>query len=159
LVGEDGAHAAWLLAQHADLNPEFQRRCLEFLRQAAERCEASAADLAHLTDRVLLASGSPQLYGTQTTVRNGRYVPQRLRHPEAVDVRRAAIGLHPMAMDLDRDEPPRPARSVCPGCGAPVEVQLPEPDETTRFGCPACGATGSVRTRRTTVLTGSSVAI
>jgi hypothetical protein len=31
MVGEDGAHAAWLLAQHADQDPAFQRRCLELL--------------------------------------------------------------------------------------------------------------------------------
>jgi hypothetical protein len=26
-VGEDGAHAAWLLVQHAAADPKFQRRC------------------------------------------------------------------------------------------------------------------------------------
>jgi len=52
LVGADGAHAAWLLAQHADLSPLFQRRFLELLRHAVERGEASSADLARLTDRV-----------------------------------------------------------------------------------------------------------
>src|SRR5258708_380628 len=28
LVGEKAAHAAWLLVQHADADPAFQRRCL-----------------------------------------------------------------------------------------------------------------------------------
>ena len=37
LVGEDGAHAAWLLVQHADLDPAFQAECLPLLRAAAER--------------------------------------------------------------------------------------------------------------------------
>ncbi len=31
LVGDDGAHAAWLLVQHADLDREFQKRCLKLL--------------------------------------------------------------------------------------------------------------------------------
>jgi hypothetical protein len=151
LVGEDGAQAAWLLVQHADLNPGFQRRCLELLRHAVERGEASPADLAHLTDRVLLASGEPQLYGTQVTVREGQYVPARLHDPETVDTRRAAVGLGPIAEHLgralDRHGAPQPARQACPRCGEPIELWPPEPGETTRFDCPACGATGTVHAR------------
>jgi len=151
LVGEDGAHAAWLLAQHADLDPAFQRRCLELMWLAVERGEASPVDLAHLTDRVLLASGEPQLYGTQVTVQEGQYLPARLQDPETVDARRAAVGLDPIAAHpgraLDRQGSPRSARRPCPGCGEPIEVRLPRPGEATRFKCPACGATGAVRAR------------
>jgi hypothetical protein len=46
LVGEDGAHAAWLLAQHADRDPAFQRRCLDLLTQAVAGREASPVELA-----------------------------------------------------------------------------------------------------------------
>jgi hypothetical protein len=35
VVGEDGASAAWLLAQHADCDPGFQRHCLDLLTVAA----------------------------------------------------------------------------------------------------------------------------
>src|SRR5689334_22353201 len=31
VVGTDGANGAWLLAQHADADPAFQRRCLGLL--------------------------------------------------------------------------------------------------------------------------------
>jgi len=31
VVGEDTAHATWLLAQHADRDPAFQHRCLDSL--------------------------------------------------------------------------------------------------------------------------------
>jgi Sulfotransferase family len=151
LVGDDGAQAAWLLAQHSDLNPAFQRRCLELLRHAVERGEASPADLAHLTDRVLLACGEPQLYGTQVTVREGQYVPAQLRDPETVDARRAAVGLDPIAAHLgralERHGPPKATRRACPDCGEPIEVWLPEPGGTTRFKCPVCCATGTVHTR------------
>lgn len=35
LVGEEGAWAAWLVAQHAIGNPPFMRNCLFLLKQAA----------------------------------------------------------------------------------------------------------------------------
>lgn len=38
LVDTDGAHSAWLLAQHAPL--DFQQRCLPLLRQAVEKGDA-----------------------------------------------------------------------------------------------------------------------
>jgi hypothetical protein len=150
LVGDEAAHAAWLLAQHADLNLGLQRRFLELLERAVERGDASPADLAYLTDRVLLASGDLQLYGTQLTVHEGQFVPARLRDPESVDARRAAVGLDPIAAHLGRAPDhlgsARSARRACPGCGEPVEVWLPAPGGSTRFKCLACGATGSVRT-------------
>src|SRR5947207_306251 len=90
LVGEEGAHAAWLLAQHADRRPGLQRRCLQLLEAAVAAGEAAAADLAYLTDRVLLASGEAQIYGTQFTAQDGRYVACRLRDPKTVDDRRAS---------------------------------------------------------------------
>jgi hypothetical protein len=40
LVGEDGAQAAWLLVQHADRDPAFQRLCLEPLNGAVRAGEA-----------------------------------------------------------------------------------------------------------------------
>ena len=36
LVGSDGSSAAWLLAQHADLNPEFQKYVLTLLEPLAK---------------------------------------------------------------------------------------------------------------------------
>jgi hypothetical protein len=32
LVGEDGADAAWLIAQHSDLDPEFQQEALNLIK-------------------------------------------------------------------------------------------------------------------------------
>jgi len=64
LVGEDGARAAWLLAQHADEDPDFQLRCLE-LMSCADPAEVDAVNLAYLTDRVQLALGQEQTFGTQ----------------------------------------------------------------------------------------------
>jgi hypothetical protein len=82
MVGGDGEHAAWLLAQHADSDPEFQRICLDLVTQAVACSEALPTELAYLTDRVLLAEGKPQEYGTQFEGHEGRWVPRRLRDRE-----------------------------------------------------------------------------
>ena len=96
LVGEDGAQAAWALAQHADADPAFQSECLELLGRAVAQHEASPLSLAWLTDRVRLAHGDGQLYGTQFTFRDGRWKPQQLAD-DKVDERRRALGLDSLA--------------------------------------------------------------
>ena len=83
LVGTDGAHAAWLLAQHADADPAFQRQCLGLIGAAVEAGEASLLEYAYLTDRVLLAEGRSQVYGTQVTRRDGAWVPRGPARPGA----------------------------------------------------------------------------
>jgi hypothetical protein len=151
LAGEEGAHAAWLLAQHADRYPEVQQQCLKLLEQAVAAGEASAADLAHLTDRVLLASGKLQRYGTQITARDGKFMPCRLMNPDTVDARRAVVGLEPieahLARALDLYGPPRPACMPCPSCKAECEIWLPEMGGTSSARCSSCGYVISLRAR------------
>ena len=96
LVGTDGANTAWLLVQHADADPEFQRRCLDLMAKLPKD-EVSQSNLAYLTDRVLLAEGKMQLYGTQFTVVAGKWKPRPLEDEPNVDQRRAEVGLPPLA--------------------------------------------------------------
>ena len=93
LVGRDGAHAAWILVQHADLDPAFQRRCLELLEQAGAAHDASPPGYGYLYDRVAVADKRPQRYGTQFM--DGK--PQPIEDEANVDARRKAIGLGTMA--------------------------------------------------------------
>jgi hypothetical protein len=97
LVGEDGALAAFLLVQHADRDPQFQKKCLPLLEAAVQAQEASAGNLAYLTDRVLLAEGKPQRYGSQFQTVGGKSVPLTLEDPDNVDARRESVGLPPLA--------------------------------------------------------------
>jgi hypothetical protein len=96
LVGKDGSHAAWLLVQHSDADPKFQRKCLDLMAKLP-KSEVSQMDLAYLTDRVLLAEGKEQVYGTQFTVSGGKWEPRPLMDPANVDKRRAEVGLPPLA--------------------------------------------------------------
>jgi hypothetical protein len=96
-AGEDGAAAAWLLAQHADRDPARQQRYLDALRGAAGQGEASPSHLAYLEDRVRVNAGRPQLYGTQFTETGGEVRPSPIEDPHRLDERRAEAGLEPFA--------------------------------------------------------------
>jgi uncharacterized protein DUF6624 len=95
-VGDDGAHAAWLLVQHADAEPKFQRQCLDLMTRLPKE-QVSLRNVALLTDRVLLHEGKKQIYGTQFEVVEGRYQPRPLEDEANVDRRRAEMGLEPLA--------------------------------------------------------------
>lgn len=96
LAGEDGAHAAWLLVQHAD--PSFMAQCLPLMEHATSIGEASAKDCAYLLDRVRMNQGKPQVYGTQfTSGADGQLVLYPIEDAEHVDERRRAVGLPTMA--------------------------------------------------------------
>jgi hypothetical protein len=97
LVGEEGAGAAWLLAQHADRDPARQRVFLRALRDAVAQGEASPAHLAYLEDRVRVNAGQLQLYGTQFTVADGELGPRPIEDRDRLDERRAEAGLEPFA--------------------------------------------------------------
>ena len=98
LVGEDGEEAAWVLAQHADLDPDFQAEALELLRDAVAEGQASPGNLAYLEDRVAVAQGRPQVYGTQMGCRKKGPVPATpIEDPAGLDERREEAGLPPHA--------------------------------------------------------------
>ena len=111
-VGAEGAHHAWLLAQHADRRPDFQRDVLRRMEAAVAQGEAEGSDLAYLTDRVRLAAGEPQVYGTQVSMGDdGEPHPINLGNPDHVDARRAAVGLMPLEEYLDYFRPGHGAHS------------------------------------------------
>ncbi len=106
MVGEEASRAAFLLAQHADHDPDFQASMLPLLVGAAEAGEASQVDVAYLTDRVRVKQSLPQLYGTQYGVAedasgsvllddDGKptYLLPVVEDLENLDQRREAVGL------------------------------------------------------------------
>jgi hypothetical protein len=108
----DGADAAWLLVQHADADAKFQRECLDLMaRMPAD--QVSRTRLAYLTDRVLLAEGKKQVYGTQFQSVNGKWVPRELEDQAHVDERRSKVGLNTLAeyvRQLEAAYGPAPAK-------------------------------------------------
>ncbi len=103
LVGDEGANAAWLIVQHAIANPELQRRCLPMLREAVAQGEAEPAHVAYLGDRICFFERRPQRYGTQFDWdENGQMSPWLIDDPEGVDERRRAVGLGPLAENVEQ---------------------------------------------------------
>jgi hypothetical protein len=108
-VGKKSAYNFFLLVQHADAHPDFQRKVLHMMLPEVKRKNAAPVDYAYLTDRIAINSGQLEEYGTQV-----RYtgdvgkdfskviaVPVSLRDPKNVDKRRAAIGMEPLQNYLD----------------------------------------------------------
>ena len=106
-VGEKSSSNFWLLVQHADAHPEFQRQVLRLMLAQVQRKNASPRNYAYLTDRVAEASGQPQEYGTQVTYKGpgiGRAEPRSLRDPQNVNKRRAAIGMETLEEYLRKND-------------------------------------------------------
>jgi hypothetical protein len=87
------SQTAFLVLQHAD--HASQRKYLPQLREAVKRHDAVGSDLAMLEDRVRVADGKPQLYGTQLAINPLRFEP--IEDEAHVDERRGSVGLPPMA--------------------------------------------------------------
>jgi hypothetical protein len=103
LVGEDGCDAAWIIVQHAVLEPDFQRCCVPLLETAVAAEEVPRWQLAYLKDKVLKMNGEPQLYGMQYVVgENGKSVPYKIHDEANVDARRREAGLPTMEENTKR---------------------------------------------------------
>jgi hypothetical protein len=100
-VGARAASAAFILAQHADQDPAFQKECLALMEAGAAAGEVDRGDVAYLTDRVLCAEGKPQRYGTQLTLVAGVLQPQPIEDTGQVDKRRRSVGLPPLEEYLE----------------------------------------------------------
>ena len=98
IAGEDGAEAAWIVAQHAISLPAFQRRCLALISELTDRGDVPLRHRAYLTDRIRFNERRPQVYGTIFDWdEEGALSPWTLESPESVDALRARAGLHPLA--------------------------------------------------------------
>lgn len=95
-VGQQASETAWLLVQHADRDPAFQAEILSFLKTDAT--PSGRKNYAYLFDRVAVNASRPQSYGTQgRCVGPGRWEPLEVEAPDQLDVRRASVGLPPLA--------------------------------------------------------------
>ena len=97
-AGSEADRAAWLLVQHADADPDFQSEVLAMLAKLLAAGETERSNYAYLFDRVAIAQGRSQRYGTQGRCTGpAAWEPRDLEDPAAIDRIRAEAGLPPLA--------------------------------------------------------------
>lgn len=100
LAGKEGSENFWLMVQHSDHNPKFQKKVLQKMKLEVEKGNASPKNYAYLVDRVKLNTGQQQIYGTQFSYNElGQAYPKNLFDSLNIDKRRKSVGLNSM---LDR---------------------------------------------------------
>ena len=98
LAGENGSRNFWMIVQHSDHNPEFQKEVLVEMKKEVDKQNAISTNYGLLADRVNLNTGKAQIYGTQVTynMNNGQAYPKKLADSINVNERRKSIGLKPI---------------------------------------------------------------
>ena len=95
--GEEASQAAWLIVQHSDYDPEWQKRMLKVLEPRVKSGDMQGKYYAYLVDRVASNAKRPQVYGTQgRCVGKGDWQPFDTMEPVKLDVRRREVGLEPI---------------------------------------------------------------
>ena len=104
LVGEKGSQDFWLVVQHSDHNPEFQKEVLEKMKIEVDKGNADSKSYALLVDRVKLNTGQKQIYGTQVdyNLKLAQAYPKRLADSLNVNERRKSVGLEPLEVYLNK---------------------------------------------------------
>jgi hypothetical protein len=96
-AGRDGVAAAFMLVQHADQDLAFQEQMLPLVEAAHRHGELPGECVAMLTDRILIAKGERQIYGTQSRIVAGVVKIAAVEDPDNLDRRRAQMGMVPIA--------------------------------------------------------------
>lgn len=97
-VGKEGSYNFWLLVQHSDKYPEFQKRVLKAMKKEVEKGNADPSNYAYLYDRIKVKAGERQRFGTQLSYDSaGHPFPAiGLIDSANVDNFRKAYGLEPL---------------------------------------------------------------
>ena len=96
-VGPEAVQAAFLIVQHAVHDTAFMRAMLPQIEQARRRGDLDGGAVAMLIDRLEIKAGHPQIYGTQLSLRDGRWLLDPIADSVRVDTRRRQMGLPPLA--------------------------------------------------------------
>lgn len=96
IAGPESGTAIFLVIQHSDL--KTQEKLLPHVKDAVKTKKIPSSYLALLEDRMAIDKGKKQKYGSQVgRDSSGNYYLEPLEDPKGVDLRRAEIGLGPLA--------------------------------------------------------------
>jgi hypothetical protein len=105
-VGKDGSNNFWLIVQHCDKFPDFQKKILKAMNKEVKKGNANPNNYAYLYDRVEANAKRKQLFGTQVDYEvnsTGRAFPKfGLVDSANVDNIRKEYGLEPLKVYLNQ---------------------------------------------------------
>lgn len=98
LAGKKGSDDFWIIVQHSDQLPEFQKEVLQKMKIEVDNNNANPANFGLLTDRYNLNTNQSQVYGNQVIYNKhtGQAYPKKLGDSIYVNARRQSIGLEPL---------------------------------------------------------------
>ncbi|NJB70521.1 hypothetical protein GGR42_000983 [Saonia flava] len=98
VVGKEGSSNFWVMVQHSDHNPEFQKEVLKKMKVEVDKGNTDSRNYGLLVDRVKLNTGQAQVYGTQVSYNMEvcQAFPKNLGDSINVNKRRKEIGLEPL---------------------------------------------------------------
>ncbi|MBK6704260.1 MAG: hypothetical protein IPG56_11230 [Caulobacteraceae bacterium] len=73
VYGEQADASAWVIVQHADYDRPLQRNVLARLERLVTSGDTAGRNVAYLFDRLAVADGRPQRYGTQVRCAAGQW--------------------------------------------------------------------------------------
>ncbi len=96
VIGGQGNVTLFLVIQHSD--QKTQEKYLPMMRSAVKNGKAQGSNLALLEDRIALAQGKKQIYGSQIHKDNktGKYFVAPIEDEANVNKRRVKVGLGPL---------------------------------------------------------------
>ncbi|UTW57834.1 hypothetical protein KFE96_13475 [Kordiimonas sp. SCSIO 12603] len=103
--GAQTSNRALTLIQHADAEPEFQKRALKRMEPYVKNGTVNGTAFANLWDRVAVNTGKKQRYGTQpknSCNKDGTLSILPVEAPEKLAQLRQQVGLEPLAEQLQR---------------------------------------------------------
>lgn len=104
-VGQESSKDFWLMVQHCDHNPTFQKKVLENMKIEVDNKNADPGNYGLLEDRINSNTGNAQIYGTQVTYNfntdTGQAYPKTLEDSVNVNKKRKPIGLEPLEVYLN----------------------------------------------------------
>ena len=102
LVGTSQEEIAWLVIQHAPT--EFQEKYFPYIEEAVNNHELNPKYLAYSIDRLNMAKGIPQIYGTQYSFVEGLNKLYPVQDMRNIDTLRKSLGLEPIKKYMDHNK-------------------------------------------------------
>lgn len=102
LVSWSLEHAAWIVIQHAPL--EYQQKYFPLIAEAVQNKDLAPKYLAYSVDRINMAQGLPQVYGTQFKDEGGTRILYKLEDLDTVDQKRKSVGLPTLKSYMDESK-------------------------------------------------------